>query len=72
MSAPTPIKRAHYDKLVCRQVPAILWEKIKGQALPVLLPSGWAREGNAATAAVLMDPACNGPSKTAVGAKPRI
>ena len=61
MSAPTPIERAHYDKLVGRQITAILWEEMEGQALPILLLSGWDRDGNAATATVLMEPEGNGP-----------
>jgi hypothetical protein len=61
VSDPTQIERAHYHKLVGRQITAILWEKIEGQPLPVLLLSGWDHDGNAATAAVLMDPEGNGP-----------
>ena len=61
MSAPTKIEREHYAKLVGRQITAILWEDIKGQALPVLLLTGWDRDGNAATVTVLMDPEGNGP-----------
>ena len=61
MSAPTPIERDHYGKLVGRQITAILWEEMEGQALPVLLLTGWDRDGNAATATVLMDPEGNGP-----------
>ena len=61
MSAPTPIERTHYAKLVGRQITAILWEEMEGQALPVLLLNGWDRDGNAATATVLMDPEANGP-----------
>ena len=59
MSAPTPVERAHYEKLVGRQITAIQWEEIEGQALPVLVLSGWDRDGNVATAAVLADPECN-------------
>jgi hypothetical protein len=61
MSAPTPIERDHYAKLVGRQITAILWEELEGQALPVLLLTGWDRDGNAATATVLADPEGNGP-----------
>ena len=61
MSAPTPIERAHYQKLVGRQITAIQWDEIEGQALPVLLLSGTDRDGNAAAATVLMDPEGNGP-----------
>ena len=61
MSAPTPIERAHYDKLVGRQITAIQWEEIEGQALPVLVLSGWDRDGNVANATVLADPECNAP-----------
>ena len=48
MSAPTPIERDHYAKLVGRQITAILWEELEGQALPVLLFTGWDREGHRA------------------------
>ena len=61
MSAPTKIEREHYEKLVGRQITAILWEDIEGQALPVLLLDGWDRDGNAATVTVLADPEGNGP-----------
>ena len=30
MSAPTAIEREHYDKLVGRQITAIIWEEIDG------------------------------------------
>ncbi len=61
MSAPTKIEREHYAKLVGRQITAIIWEDMEGQALPVLLLNGRDRDGNAATATVLMDPEGNGP-----------
>ena len=61
MSAPTPIERAHYGKLVGRQITAILWEELEGQALPILMINGWDRDGNAATVTVLMDPEGNAP-----------
>jgi hypothetical protein len=61
MSMPTPVERAHYAKLVGRQITSILWEKLEGRALPVLLLSGRDRDGNAATATVLADPEGNGP-----------
>ena len=62
MSAqPTQFEREHYGKLVGRQITAILWEELDGRAWPVLLLSGWDRDGNAATAAVLCDPEGNGP-----------
>jgi hypothetical protein len=61
MSAPTNIERAHYAKLVGRQITAIICEEIEGQALPILLLSGIDRDGNAAGATVLMDPEGNGP-----------
>lgn len=61
MSAPTKIEREHYAKLVGRQVTAIIWEDIEGQALPVLLLTGNYRDGNVATATVLADPEGNGP-----------
>jgi hypothetical protein len=58
---PTAIERQHYHKLVGRQIIAIIWEEIEGQALPVLLLSGNDRDGNAASAHVLCDPEGNGP-----------
>ena len=61
MSAPTKIEREHYDKLVGRQITAIIWEEIEGQALPVLLLNGWDHDGNVASATVLMDSEGNGP-----------
>ncbi len=61
MSEPTEIERQHYAKLVGRQITAIIWEELEGQALPVLLLNGWDRDGNAATISVLADPEGNGP-----------
>ena len=61
MSAPTKIEREHYAKLVGRQITAILWEDIEGQALPVLLLDDWDRSGSAATVTVFADPEGNGP-----------
>jgi hypothetical protein len=61
MSQPTPIESQHYAKLVGRQITAIIWEELEGQALPVLLLNGWDRDGNAATVTVLADPEGNGP-----------
>lgn len=61
MSAPTKIEREHYAKLVGRQITAIIWEELEGQALPVLVLNGSDRVGNAATASVLADPEGNGP-----------
>ena len=61
MNAPTKVERDHYAKLVGRQITAIIWEEMEGQALPVLLLTGQDRDGNDATAAVLMDPEGNGP-----------
>ena len=62
MSAdPTEFERAHYDKLVGRQISAVFWEDIDGRPLPVLLLSGWDSDGDRATAAVLCDPEGNGP-----------
>ena len=52
MSAPTKIEREHFAKLVGRQVTAIIWKEMEGRALPVLLLTGWDRDGNAATATV--------------------
>ena len=56
MSRPTLIERGHYQKLVGRQITAIIWEEMEGRPLPVLLLSGWDRDGNAATVTVLADP----------------
>jgi hypothetical protein len=61
MSQPTQFERQHYAKLIGRQITAIIWEEMEGQALPILLLNGWDRDGNAATAAVLADPEGNGP-----------
>ena len=61
MSAPTDVERAHYQKLVGRQIVAIIWEEIEGQALPILLLSGNDRDGNAASVEVLCDSEGNGP-----------
>jgi len=61
VSTPTTIERAHYAKLIGRQITAILWEELEGQALPVLLLNGRDRDGNAATVTVLADPEGNGP-----------
>ena len=61
MSAPTRIEREHYQKLVGRQILAICWDELEGQALPVLVLSGHDNDGNAATATVLADPEGNGP-----------
>ena len=61
MSTPTKIEREHYAKLVGGQITAVIWEEMEGRAVPVLLLSGWARDGNAATALVLMDPEGNRP-----------
>ena len=61
MSAPTNIEREHYAKLIGRQITAIQLEDIEGRALPILVLSGWDRDGNVASAAVLMDPEGNGP-----------
>jgi hypothetical protein len=61
VSAPTSIEREHYAKLIGRQITAILWEDLEGQALPVLLLNGKDRDGNAAIVTVLADPEGNGP-----------
>ena len=61
MSAPTKIEREHYGKLVGRQIIAIQWDELEGRALPVLLLTGWDRDGNAAAVTVLADPEGNGP-----------
>jgi len=61
MSAPTRIEGEHYQKLVGRQILAIYWDELEGQALPVLVLSGRDLNGHAATAAVLADPEGNAP-----------
>ena len=61
MSQPTPIEREHYQKLVGRQIMAIHWDELEGQALPILVLSGRDGDGHAATATVLADPEGNGP-----------
>ena len=48
MSQPTRIEREHYQKLIGRQITAIIWEELEGRPLPVLLLTGWDRDGNAA------------------------
>jgi len=62
MSAdPNDFEREYYGKLVGRQITALLWDKMDGHPLPVLLLNGWDRDGNAATVAVMCDPEGNGP-----------
>ncbi len=61
MSQPTRIEREHYQKLVGRQILAIDWDELEGQALPVLVLSGRDLDGHAATATVLADPEGNAP-----------
>ena len=61
MSAPARIESEHYQKLVGRQILAIYWDELEGQALPVLVLSGRDLNGQAATATVLADPEGNGP-----------
>ncbi len=61
MSAATEFERQHYAKLVGRQITAIIWEEMEGQALPVLLLDAWDRDGNAATVIVLAEPEGKGP-----------
>jgi hypothetical protein len=61
MSAATRIEHEHYQKLVGRQILAIYWDELEGQALPVLVLSGRDLNGHAATAAVLADPEGNAP-----------
>jgi hypothetical protein len=61
MSEPTPFEREHYERLVGRQILAILWDDFEGQALPVLVLSGNDCEGQAAVVSVLADPEGNGP-----------
>jgi hypothetical protein len=57
----TATERQHYQKLVGRQIIAIIWEEMEGQALPILLLSDNDQDGNAASAQVLSDPEGNGP-----------
>jgi len=61
MSAPTRIEREHYQKLVGRQILAIYWDELEGQALPVLVLSGRDLNGQVATATALADPEGNAP-----------
>ena len=61
MSAPTLIEREHYQKLVGRQILAIYWDELEGQALPVLVLTGRDLSGHAATVTVLAYPEGNGP-----------
>lgn len=61
MSQPTRIEREHYQKLVGRQILAIYWDKLEGQALPILVLSGRDLDGHAATATVLADSEGNSP-----------
>ena len=61
MSAPSRIEREHYAKLMGRTIVSIQWEELEGQALPVLLLSGEARDAQPAHAVVLADPEGNGP-----------
>jgi hypothetical protein len=61
VSTPTRIEREHYQKFVGRQILAIYWDELEGQALPVLVLSGRDLNGHAATAAVLADPEGNAP-----------
>jgi len=61
MSEPTAFEHEHYEKLVGRQITAILWDDFEGQPLPVLVLSGTDREGHAAVVSVLADPEGNGP-----------
>ena len=61
MSTPTRIEREHYQKLVGRQILAIYWDELEGQALPILVLSGRDLDGHAANATVLADPEGNGP-----------
>ncbi len=61
MSQPTRIEREHYQKLVGRQILAIYWDELDGQALPILVLSGRDLTGHAATVTVLADPEGNAP-----------
>jgi hypothetical protein len=61
VSQPTAIEREHYAKLVGWQITAVIWEELEGRALPVLLLSGWDRDGNAASLTALADPEGNEP-----------
>ncbi len=61
MSAPTPIERDHYARLMGHTIVGINWDAIDGRAVPVLVLDDEDRDGNAATVAVLCDPEGNGP-----------
>ncbi|MCB1278857.1 hypothetical protein [Prosthecobacter sp.] len=61
MSQPTRIEREHYQKLVGRQIIAIYWDELDGQALPILVLTGSGVDGHAATATLLADPQGNAP-----------
>ena len=61
MSTLSSIEREHYQKLVGRQIIAIHWDELEGQALPNLVLSGRDLDGHAATATVLADPEGNAP-----------
>ena len=61
MSTPTRIEREHYQKLVGRQILAIYWDELEGQALPILVLTGRDLDGRAATATVLADREGNAP-----------
>lgn len=61
MSVPTRIEREHYQKLVGRQILAIYWDVLEGQALAVLVLSGRDPNAHVATATVLADPEGNAP-----------
>ncbi len=61
MARPTPIERAHYEKLVGRRITGIRWEELELRPLPVLILSGKDHDGYPAKAAVLCDPEGNAP-----------
>jgi hypothetical protein len=61
MSAPTPIERDYYAKLVGRTITGIQWEELDDQPLPVLLLSGEGHDRQPAHFVVLADPEGNGP-----------
>ena len=61
MSQPTSIEREHYQKLVGRQIIAIYWDELEGQALPILVLSGRDLDGHAAAVTVFADPEGNAP-----------
>jgi hypothetical protein len=61
MSAPTPIERERYAKLMGGTIVGIQWEELEGQPVPSLVLCGQGRDGQPAHVVVLADPEGNGP-----------